>query len=1030
MRNASYVVFSDPQYPGYVPLEQLAPCLPDTFAAATAETLATALTTGTTLVSFHGPYFPKAAWQTVLTFLERGGNVAIFGGMPFSRPVTADGTVEPEQDSYTRALHLGLFTAVAVPSGPVSFVSVAPCLRETPLYVAADAPGLFWACSPMLTQSSDFPDELGSSGPIDAVLTPLVHARGQMALPGAAGFATPAFLVDQRQGRFGGGRWLLSLWLPATSATWLTNATAIARMIALAGQGAQTVEVAPALACGQPGSAMEVVVTAQVGQGYRGILKVSVPEGDSSVGYQREVWLAAAPQEQQMRLHLPAFAAPGLYRITLEGTFDDGIAGATESGFWLWDQALVTATHGQALVAGTELLYQGDVPFFVYGTTYMDSAVQRHFLSRPNPARWDRDFAAMRAAGINLLRTGVWAGWRQFITETGAIDEGWLRALDAFVMTACKHGLQVIFTFFAFSPLAPDGAHPWFSAQALAQQEAFIATLARRYAAVELLSWDLINEPSMGDPKQIFAQRPVPMPGSEEAEVFRRWLAGEATLDELALRWRVTPDTLPTWEHVHLPDTRAYSTSPRDTEYRAMLQVSDYTRWTQEAFAQWAARMRGVIRAAGSHTLVGVGQDEAGARPAAQFHARSVDYTTTHPWWNLNALLWDLVLDKAPTTPNLAQETGIMLTRDVDMRQWRSDEASGRLLERKLMLLLATRSAGAIQWLWHINPYMTSENENSIGLVRVDGSAKPELLAMLEFGRLVRAIAPRLTQTPPAPVWVVVPYGQWFVRPELGVEATQSAVRTLGYDFGIVPQMVSEYGLSALLDAPVRPTLVIVPGVQMLDRQAWHHLRQYVREGGTLLVSGILTRDSHNFPIPAGWHFPLGRADETHPVSRYEEVAEIEGTEGIEGSQATALAGLRMTFDGEKTNYIRKAHNALSIAEDGAGRVIWCGLPVELSSTSEAIHALYAFALGEQGRATRGPTSPVLVVRRPLDGGMLTVLVSESSRVQRVTLGEGIEVWIEPERAGAVLQTHAGSTTFGGCALRTLAPLAERLPVG
>ena len=85
-----------------------------------------------------------------------------------------------------------------------------------------------------------------------------------------------------------------------------------------------------------------------------------------------------------------------------------------------------------------------------------------------------------------------------------------------------------------------------------------------------------------------------------------------------------------------------------------------------------------------------------------------------------------MLLDKTLGVPNLIQETGIMLVRDVDERPWRSEEENAHLLERKLITGLVAGGAGLIQWLWHTNSYMTSDNENSIGLVRTDGSAKPE----------------------------------------------------------------------------------------------------------------------------------------------------------------------------------------------------------------------------------------------------------------------------------------------------------------
>ena len=66
----------------------------------------------------------------------------------------------------------------------------------------------------------------------------------------------------------------------------------------------------------------------------------------------------------------------------------------------------------------------------------MASDVHRQFLFEPNPFVWDQDFRAMKAAGVNLVRTGIWTGWKKFMPEAGKVNEAALRALDAFLLTA------------------------------------------------------------------------------------------------------------------------------------------------------------------------------------------------------------------------------------------------------------------------------------------------------------------------------------------------------------------------------------------------------------------------------------------------------------------------------------------------------------------------------------------------------------------------------------------------------------------
>lgn len=999
----STVIFFDPEYPQICAEATLRKLVPGSPHIVDAAHLAERLSGDCEfLISFHGPYFPRASWQAILSFLERGGNLAVFGGMPFVRPVDENGNIEPEQDVFTRQIYLGPFFQVARDTQVTDFVAAedAVWLSDCPLALPADFPGTFWACYPKLTQRSDHPEDMGSAGPFDTVLQPLIYALAATPF-GKRRMATPAFALDQRSGRFRGGRWLISAWQPDSEAAWLANTLAIQRLILFAAEGITTVDVRPALGCYQPGEAPSLVVTARSSVELRACIMLRQSERNEIV-QTFEVTFPASSVRQERTLHLPPQHQPGLYRVAVEYQPSDGQAYTLETGFWVWDEALVEATANKRLTAGRDYFYQEGRLFLVYGTTYMDSRVQRRFLHLPNPARWDNDMAEMKAAGVNMIRTGIWTAWRELVPLAGIANEAFLRALDAFVMTACKHHLQVIFTFFTFFPPLFEGENPWLDPNSVEAQQSFVALLARRYTRVELLSWDLINEPSFGDPEEIFALRPLPHYDHFEIAAFQHWLAERYTLSELQLRWRQTPADMPDWEHVLPPREEDYETNVRATTVRAMLKVADYTRFSQEMFRKWASQMVAAIRASGGSTLVGVGQDEAGARIAPQFYAPAVDYTTTHPWWNIDDLLWDMLIDKTPDKPNLIQETGIMQLRGVDGRPWRNEQENAALLERKLVTGLIARGAGLIQWLWHTNSYMTSDNENSIGLLRADGSAKPELTVMEEFGRLMQALDGHLFETPStSDVWVVIPYSQWFVRPDLARYGTQQAVRILGYDLGVIPQMVGEHQLDTLTTSRHHPRVIILPALQFCDRQAWHTLLQYVRSGGTLLVNGVIGLDAHDLPFDPGLEEIAGDLCPV-PVSRYEHLADSDGQT------------YQVIFAGEKISYVKKSHNQVRRCQYGAGTLVWCGLPLELASEPSATRELYRQIIQPAGEE-RHANSALLLSRRPLEDGTLILIVSEASYEQRITLAEGVQITIEPDRAGAlILGTGGRIQTFGG----------------
>ena len=1001
------VVFHEPEYPQGCTPATLSTLLPDNFQTADAMHLAASLDADCKLlVSFHGPYFPKAAWTSLHRFLERGGHIAFFGGMPFACPVTDTGEIEPEQDAYTRQLYLGPFFQISLPETPLSLevADGAAFLQSGSLSLSQEQPGTFWAFYPKLSQKLDHPEEIGSAGPIDTLLEPLIFATALSAY-GKSKIATPALLLDHHSGYFAGGRWLISAWQPTSEDAWLSNAETIRRLLAFAAEETVICEARPLLACYQPGEAPRLVVAARTTTTLHAQLTVSYP-GHVAMPQTFTCDFPGSPILQEQQFQLPIQITSGLYRARLAYHLANGQTFERETGFWVWDEALVAASQPKSLTAGRDYFYQGEQLFPVFGTTYMDSRVQRKFLHLPNAARWDSDFAEMKAAGINLIRTGMWTGWRDLMPLTGLINDTMLRAFDAFVLTACAYNIQVIFTFFTFCPPMFEGENPWLDPRSVQAQQEFVAAFARRYAAVGIVSWDLINEPSFGDPKLVFSQRALPNYDRFELAAFRQWLAKRYTPNELQLRWRQTPSELPSWSEVTPPHIRDYSTALSDNRPHNMLKAMDYTFFSQEMFNQWASAMYAAIRAAGSTTLIGVGQDESSSRISPQFYAPIVDYTTTHPWWNNNDLLWDMLLDKTLATPNLIEETGVMLVRDLDGRPWRTEQENAHLLERKLFIGLAARGAGLIQWLWHTNALMDNDNECSIGLVRTDGSAKPELAVMLAFGRLMAELQTQLDETATPDVWLVIPYSQWFIRPDLGIEATRHAVHVLGYDLGIIPQLVSEQQLHDLLRTQKPPRAIILPGIQTLEGRAWQAVCEFARCGTTVLVSGVIARDPYNLPINPELTTD-GTDTNVASLSRYELFTDLFGKSH------------QLSFSGDKIGTVRKAHNQISTYRQGEGRIIWCGLPLELADQTSITSHVYQQALHQSVRDTYEESS-LLLVRRSLKAGTLILFVSEQSSDQHVALEEGIEVVVAPNRAGAIIVgANQSIATFGGVQLVT-----------
>ena len=99
-----------------------------------------------------------------------------------------------------------------------------------------------------------------------------------------------------------------------------------------------------------------------------------------------------------------------------------------------------------------------------------------------------------------MVRTGLWTAWSRVMLDPGAVDENVLSALDAYVLTAAKHGILVCFNFFAFLPPSYGDTNPYLGPRAREGQRALLTMVAQRYRGVGWVHWDLINEPSYAPP--------------------------------------------------------------------------------------------------------------------------------------------------------------------------------------------------------------------------------------------------------------------------------------------------------------------------------------------------------------------------------------------------------------------------------------------------------------------------------------------------------------------------------------------------
>ncbi|MBI3005887.1 MAG: cellulase family glycosylhydrolase [Ignavibacteriales bacterium] len=932
-----------------------------------------------TLISPYGSAFPKQAAQVVFDFLRAGGNWVNLGGVPLAVPVSRDGKGW-RQESRQTAYHkkLGITQAFSVRTPPIvgytTELDGAELLFEA--FRAEEAFGLYIR----FTSTKDYPDEDGSAGQRDAVLRTLVWG---LSADGVKRLA-PFVVIDRLQGEYAGGRWVFANF----KGTITENA--IRYLVDEAVQGPVEFTVRPSFACYRDGETPSFQVQ----------LKMPSREATRNIVGECEIQVMNDKHEVVQKLtamfkggggdvatrevtmsnvtKLPA----GLYSVVARQQKKLKGAGFlyAMNGFWVYDGKLMES--GPVLSSDGTYFTRNGEPYPVTGTTYMASDVARKFLLTPNAKLWDQDFALMKRSGINMVRTGIWTGWKNIMLDVGTLNEGVLRALDAFVLTARKHDIPLIFTFFTFIPETWGGVNAYLDPRAVHAQRQFLQTVSKRYSAVNDLIWDLINEPSFCNPKYLWNCRPNY--DKFEIDAWNAWLRARypaQTEDEYRSRmeekWRMTPD-----ESLGLPRLEEFS-DVNIFDERRPLKVVDYRLFAQEMFKTWVGEMTQALRNNGNaRQLITVGQDEGGTNdsPNNQFFGDAVGFTSLHNWWLNDDLVWDNVMTKFPGVPNLVEETGVMFYEKSDGSAWRTEEEAADLLERKLAISFAAGGAGFIEWIWNINPFMKSDNEAAIGLFRVDATAKPEYDRLTKYARFFAANKHLMKERRPEEVLMVIPHSNMFSTRNFATDATKRCIRVMSHDFGVPVAAVSEYRMDAVKDTP---KLVVVPSSGVMAETSWQNLLNLAKKGSTVLLTGPIDADEHR--LPSNRLRALGIEATTKTVTQNEPM--------VVGADT-----LVARFGNLKIQRIEKSVAAdqiarLMVVSQGKGKIIWFPLPVENADNIEPTIVLYQYAFEAagitSGFSVNPPNRGVLILPTFFGDAILYAFVSESSADEKLTISDG-----------------------------------------
>ncbi|MBN1570559.1 MAG: hypothetical protein JXA73_22135 [Acidobacteria bacterium] len=966
---SSVVVFSQAGFPAVdtvsIPGSQLQAFFPDGRFVSMSELAASLKEPECRLLVLpYGSAFPEKAWEDILQFLQRGGNLLVIGGKPFTRSAYHDKAgwhLRDHSTRFTRSLMIDQYQETPG-SEDMEF--------QTNPELALQLPKFSWnrAFSPVIRLSAkSLYQRGGAAGSIDAYLR--AFAWG---VKNGRKLSAPAIEMDHVRNGFDGGRWIF-LNAELSESFIKSGAGLIKVLTERALQGAEEFAVRPIYPLFLPGEPVKLNIEWQAVRPPSTALTAKIAIFQDANPAKRSETAASVPADQPVVLSIPT--GSGMHIVEAELMEGARVRAKYRSGFWIRDQGWLST--GPTVTINNNYFELDSKPIAIVGTTYMSSEVQRLFFQYPNVYVWDQDMGQIRERGLNMLRSGWWTGWDKLCDENGVPNEHTLRTIEAFLMTARSHELPVQWTFFAFLPDIFGGENAYLDPAAVRKQRTLISSVVKRFPDVPWLIWDFINEPSIS--KRLWTMRPNG--DSIELQKWNEWL-NQRNKDKAALAaaWNVPASsvqgTVPLPEDIDFAARGAYSGRPP-------VKVYDYYVFAQEVFNDWVKTMSEAVRNAGSEQLITVGQDEGGIqdRVSPAYWGALVDFTTNHSWWQNDHLVWDSLLAKQPGKALLLQETGLQRELNFDETARRTTAGEAALLERKVAASFI-QGGGAIEWLWNTNSYMTESNETPIGAVRTDRTEKEEATVMRDYATFAKSLHAYLVNPRLPDIAIVTSQAAQFSPiNDMQLEAQRKAVRTLLYQNRLAAYAVAENQLPDLGN----PKLAILPSPQNLTDRGWRLLMQYVDAGGNLLITGPVERDEH-------WQKARRAAD-----------LKIEArAESLVYHNAAIRIGdrpLNLSFDQQKQNqaeWLRFSDGSTfkEIAY-GKGRVFWASHPVEFNENTQVIAILYAYAAAE---ARVKPDfelitqlSPgVLVYPTVLEDAVMYIMISDNDEDVKIELRDSL----------------------------------------
>ncbi|PYV74859.1 MAG: hypothetical protein DMG96_19010 [Acidobacteria bacterium] len=330
--DSKIVVFHEPGFPtadsAPIPDSLLRAVLPNAQFVSAAD-LKAQLSSAQLLVLPYGSAFPEDDWAEIRGFLQRGGNLLVLGGRPFSRAAYRNGTIWKLRDysvRYTQPLMIDQYQDTPGSDG-LKFESN----PNIPLAI----PQFSWkqGFSPIIHLSAvDLYNRGGSAGSLDSNLDPLAWGLSS----DGRRISAPVIQIDHYRNGFDGGRWIfVDADLSADFSGSTTAGEIVSKLADQALQGAEEFTVRPALPLYLPGEPIELAVQWHSATHSRADVLVAI--GTEAEGEAFVFQTALTPLPLSQPLIYPAPKEKGLHIVYAYLEIDGKRRRTYRSAFWIRD---------------------------------------------------------------------------------------------------------------------------------------------------------------------------------------------------------------------------------------------------------------------------------------------------------------------------------------------------------------------------------------------------------------------------------------------------------------------------------------------------------------------------------------------------------------------------------------------------------------------------------------------------------------------------------------------------------------------